>query len=440
MIHKATPSGVLVTYMIPILGAGLAGLSAAYHLNGPHMILEKDPRVGGLCKSVNISGYVFDYAPHILFTRDDYVRTLFEGLLKGNLHRHTRRSYIYLKNAYVRYPFEANLNALPEDIIQECIDGVMNRETTEPTNFEEWIYATFGDGIAKHYMIPYNRKTWKYDLSRMNIDWIRGRVPSPSVEEMKKGAAGTLRKDYGPNAEFMYPKHGGIGALANRLSEGLNVSPGSEVVEVKPSATGVRVKYRKEGEIKETASEKVISSIPLPELIRILHDPPEEVIKAAAALAYNSLVCVNIGVKRPDIIDKHWLYFPEEKFIFNRVSFPMNFSEHTTPGDRSSILVEVTHREASVDPERIRDRVVEDLTETEIITGGDEIEVCDTSAFKYAYVIYDLDHTKNVGIIHDYLEGNNVIPIGRFGEWEYFNMDKAILSGKDAALRARVST
>ncbi|GAI97064.1 unnamed protein product, partial [marine sediment metagenome] len=152
--------------MIPILGAGLAGLSAAYHLDGEHLILERDRDVGGLCKSVNIGGYVFDYAPHILFTRDDYVRTLFEGLLKGNLFRHTREAYIYLGGAYVRYPFEANLNTLPEEIIQECIDGVMNRKTTESTNFEEWIYTTFGDGIARHYMVPYNRKIWKYDLSK----------------------------------------------------------------------------------------------------------------------------------------------------------------------------------------------------------------------------------------------------------------------------------
>ena len=421
--------------MIPILGAGLAGLSAAHHLDGGHMILEKDRQVGGLCKSVNISGYVFDYAPHILFTRDDYVRTLFEGLLKGNLYRHTREAYIYLEDVYVRYPFEANLNALPEAIIQECIDGVMNRETTEPTNFEEWIYTTFGDGIAKHYMIPYNRKIWKYDLSRMNIGWIRGRVPSPSVEEMKRGAAGTLNKDYGPNVEFMYPKHGGIGALANQLSRGLNVSTSSEAVEVKPSGAEVRVRYRKEGEIREVSSEKVISSIPLPELVGILHDPPEGVVKAADSLVYNSLVCVNIGVKRPDVIDKHWLYFPEEEFIFNRMSFPMNFSEHTTPRGRSSILVEVTHRKAYLDLEGIRDRVIEDLKKTSIITERDEIEVCDTSAFKYAYVIYDLDHEKNVGVIHDYLNRSNIIPIGRFGEWEYLNMDKAILSGKNAALR-----
>jgi len=423
--------------MIPILGAGLAGLSAAYHLDGEHLILERDRDVGGLCKSVNIGGYVFDYAPHILFTRDDYVRTLYEGLLKGNLFRHTREAYIYLGGAYVRYPFEANLNTLPEEIIQECIDGVMNRKTTEPTNFEEWIYTTFGDGIAKHYMVPYNRKIWKYDLSKMNINWIKGRVPSPSVEEMKKGAAGTLRKDYGPNAEFMYPKHGGIGALANQLSRGLDVSLSSEVVEVRPSGTKVRVKYMKEGKIRETSSEKIISSIPLPDLVGILHDPPEDVSKAAGSLAYNSLVCVNIGVKRPDIIDKHWLYFPEEEFVFNRMSFPMNFSEHTTPRGRSSILVEVTHRETSVDPEGIRERVIEDLRKTEIITDGDEIEVCDTSAFKYAYVIYDLDHEKNVGIIHEYLERSNIVPVGRFGEWEYFNMDKSLLSGRNAASRMR---
>ena len=76
-----------------------------------------------------------------------------------------------------------------------------------------------------------------------------------------------------------------------------------------------------------------------------------------------------------------------------------------------------------------------DLIKTGILEEEDVIEVCDTSAFKYAYVIYDLDHAKNVGIIHDYLESINVVPIGRFGEWEYFNMDKALLSGRNAASR-----
>lgn len=423
--------------MIPILGAGLAGLSAAYHLEGEHQILEMDSQVGGLCKSVKVGGYVFDYAPHILFSRDEYVNALFEDLLEKNLYRHVRKAYIYLNDLFVKYPFEANLSVLSVEIIQECINGIINREIKEPMNFEDWVYTTFGDGIAKHYMIPYNRKIWKYDLSKMNIDWIKGRVPSPSVEEMKEGAEGKLRKDYGPNVEFIYPKRGGIGALANQLSKGLNISLCSKVVEVKPSENMVSVRFIKEGKIKEITSDRVISSIPLPELVRILPDPPNEVVNAANLLIYNSLICVNIGIKKPNIIDKHWLYFPEEDYIFNRMSFPMNFSMYTTPEGRSSILVEVTYREASVDPKAIRDRVIEDLMKTEILTDKDEIEVCDVTSFKYAYVIYDLDHKKNVGIIHDYLERNNILPIGRFGEWEYFNMDKAILSGKKAASRIR---
>jgi UDP-galactopyranose mutase len=343
-------------------------------------------------------------------------------------------------DTFVRYPFEANLNTLPEEIIQECINGVMNLQPTEPTNFEEWIYATFGDGIAEYYMIPYNKKIWKYDLSRMSLDWIRGRVPSPSIEEMRKGAAGTLNKDFGPNAEFMYPKHGGIGALADQLSKNLNISQNSKAIEIKPTGTKVRIKYQERGKTMETASEKIISSIPLPELVKILHDPPYEVEKAARSLVYNSLVCVNIGVKRPDITDKHWLYFPEDRYIFNRISFPMNFSRHTTPRERSSILVEVTHREDSIDPEETKEQVIDDLRKTGILTEKDEIEVSDTTTFKYAYVIYDLDHKKNVRIIHSYLKRNNIIPIGRFGEWEYLNMDKALLSGKNAALRVKGAT
>jgi UDP-galactopyranose mutase len=421
--------------MIPILGAGLAGLSAAHNLKENYIVLEKDAKVGGLCKSVSVDGYVFDYAPHILFTRDEYIRTLFEELLEGNLLKHNREAFIYLQGVFARYPFEVNLHNLPEDVIQECIDGVVNKEDIDAKNFEEWIYSTFGNGIAKYYMIPYNRKIWKYDLSKINIDWISGRVPSPSVEEMKEGATGTLKRDYGPNAEFMYPKHGGIGALANQLSKGLNISTSSKVVEIKPSETDVKVRYEREGKTREITAEKVLSSIPMPDLVCMLHDPPEDVVKAASSLVYNSLVCVSIGVRTPGIIDKHWLYFPEDDLIFNRISFPMNFSEHTTPGDASSILVEVTHREASVDLESIRDRVLEDLTKTGILEEQDEIEVCDTSAFKYAYVIYDLDHARNVGVIHNYLGSVNVLPIGRFGEWEYFNMDKALLSGKNAASR-----
>jgi len=118
--------------------------------------------------------------------------------------------------------------------------------------------------------------------------------------------------------------------------------------------------------------------------------------------------------------------------VFNRISFPMNFSPETTPEGRSSILVEVTYRD-HVDIEETRERVLIDLVKTGLIDPDDEVETCTSASFKYAYVIYDLDHRKNVNIIHRYLEDNHITPIGRFGEWEYHNMDKATQSGKRAA-------
>ena len=418
--------------MITIIGAGLSGLSAAYHLKDGYVVLEKEREVGGLCRSVNIDGYVFDYAPHILFTRDEYTKSLFFNLLRDNLHTHERRAYIYMMDTYVKYPFEANLSPLPRSVVDECIQGVIDRKQLGPRNFMEWIYSTFGEGIANHYMVPYNQKIWKHPLEEMNTGWIAGRVPSPSVEEMRRGAEGIQDKDFGPNAVFWYPKRDGIGALANQLSRGLNVLLGSTATELKPHRDGVNVIYMKDGKRRAVESDRVLSSLPLPEIVKMIDDAPEEVHRAAERLVHNSLVCVMVGVKRPRITYKHWLYFPEKDLVFNRISFPMNFSPETTPEGRSSILVEVTYRDR-VDVEETKERVLMGLVKTGLIDEDDEVETCTAASFEYAYVIYDLDHRKNVNIVHGYLEDNHITPIGRFGEWEYYNMDKTIQSGKKAA-------
>jgi len=427
--------------LITVIGAGLSGLSAAYHLGSDYIVLEREAEVGGLCRSVATKGYVFDLAPHIFFTGNQYVSGLIDDLLHGDLVRQARRAYIYLKGTYVEYPFEVNLHGLPRETVDECISGFKERGRTQPVNFLEWIHSTFGAGIAKHYMVPYNEKVWKYPLDQMNVDWIAGRVPVPSMDEMIRGAKEKVEKDYGPNAYFLYPRRGGIGAIADALASRVgNISLNSEAVEIdSEDPEGVNVTYREDvGKKRTIKSDAVLSSMPLPEIVKIMRDAPNEVVEASERLVHNSLICVNIGVDRPRISDKHWLYFPESEYVFNRISFPMNFSGETAPRGRSSILVEVTYRGTRPNLEETKIKVREGLIAAGILSEDDKIDVFDALDFKYAYVINDLDHRRNVAIIHDYLRGNRIHPMGRFGEWGYLNMDRSILSGRNAAEKIRV--
>ena len=417
-----------------IIGAGLSGLSAAYHLGRDYRILERDGEVGGLCRSVMEKGYTFDLAPHIFFTGSQYVNGLVNELLNGDLVRQRRRAYIYLHGTYVEYPFEVNLHGLPKEIIDECIEGARHRPNIRPNNFMEWIRATMGEGVAKHYMVPYNEKIWKYPLEQMNIDWVAGRVPAPSVDEMVKGAEGKVEREYGPNAYFLYPRVGGIGTIPTALSTRVNeISLNSDVSEIHQKGKRLEVIYTLNGESKRQEADKVLSSVPLPEIVKMIKAAPEEVIKASEALVYNSLVCFNIGVNRAAISDKHWLYFPEKEYPFNRISFPMNLSPETVPKGKSSIVVEVTYRGDRPNAEETKEKVRQGLVDAEILRDEDKLEVFGALDFKYAYVVYDLHHKRNVNLIQAYLKSLGVSSMGRFGEWEYFNMDKAILSGKRVA-------
>ncbi len=417
-----------------IIGAGLSGLSAAYHMGGGYKLLEREGEVGGLCRSVTTRGYTFDLAPHIFFTASQYVNGLVNELLNGDLIKQRRRAYIYTRGTYVEYPFEVNLHGLPQDVIDECIEGARHKPNIQPRNFMEWIKATMGEGVAKHYMVPYNEKIWKYPLEEMSLDWVAGRVPSPSVDETVKGAQGKVEREYGPNAYFQYPRLGGTGTIPNAFAKRVkDRTLNSNVLEIRPNGKRLDVLYTRNGEPKRLEADRVLSSVPLPELVKMIKTAPEEVVKASEKLVYNSLACFNIGVDREPISDKHWLYFPEKEYIFNRISFPMNLSPETTPRGKSSVVVEVTYRGAKPDPEETKERVREGLIRADILREGDELEAFDALDFKYAYVVYDLQHRGNVNLIKTYLNTIGLSSMGRFGEWEYLNMDKAILSGKRAA-------
>ncbi len=430
-----------------ILGAGLAGLSAGLHLTSGYDLYEKEARAGGCAKSIYTEGFAFDHGPHILYSVDPYATQLIKRLLNDNFHAQGREAWIYhaSTDVFTKFPFQANLHGLPVSIVKECIMGVMEAirkkeqgDAQAPKNYEEWIYQTFGEGIAKHLMIPYSEKIWTISPKLMNYEWIGRRVPTPSLDQILEGALKDSSQLVGFNNEFWYPLDDGIEALPKSFLP--------HVAKPKTQMRATRISHKKKVvEFSDGSRQNydfLISTLALPTVVKLIEDAPSYVVQAADELEYNSILCVNFGVNREKITNQHWLYFYEPDFYGHRVSFPMNLSPNTTPKGKSSVTCEVAYsKHRKLNRENAVERVVEDLIKTGIMNPDDTVCAENVKGITPAYIIYDLNHKKNTTIIREWLQEQDIYSCGRFGEWEYYNMDHSIMSGKRAAewVNARVA-
>lgn len=427
-----------------ILGGGLAGMTAAHALQQAGeswwQLYERESRLGGLARSVEVDGYLFDYGPHILFTIDPEIEALVRDLLGENFHAQERRAFIYhhFCRLYTRFPFQAHLFGLPVPLVRECLVGLIGaaqqqaRGEFQPANYEEWMRGFFGDGIADRLMIPYARKLWTIEPKEMEFSWIGRRVPTPDFERIIAGALTDDVAQVGATASFWYPRSGGIEPLPRALGQRLdaaNVHLDSTVVRIEMPAK--RLVFAG-GEV--VPFDRLVLSLPLSGFPELFSGLPPAVEAACRGLRYQGIYCINLGIGRPDISDRHWVYFYEDLFPFHRLSFPATFSPDTVPPGKSSIATEVAFsRERPLDRDTAVARTVAALREAEILRPDDPIELVHTEAIEPAYIIYDLDHRRNVGIIRAWLREHGIWNVGRFGEWQYFNMDHSMRSGKTAA-------
>lgn len=251
----------VTTVPCAILGAGPTGLSAAYHYGTGSLLLERHREVGGWCRSIEDNGFTFDYAGHIMFSHDPYVLGLYEKLLGDNMHWQDREAWIYSQGVYSRYPFQGALYGLPPAVIKECLlgaiaarfphAGTVSADSADaphvdgpgqagriPGNFEQFIHQVWGDGIGKHFALPYNQKLWTVPLSEMETSWLGGRVPLPDLDQIISGALEPVGPPQGPNARFGYPLKGGFQALMSGFLPHLHgeLATDAEVVSLQPEA------------------------------------------------------------------------------------------------------------------------------------------------------------------------------------------------------------
>jgi protoporphyrinogen oxidase len=450
-----------------IVGGGPTGLSAAYHLGADTLLLERNESVGGWCRSIEDKGFTFDYAGHIMFSNDPYVLKMYEVLLGDNVHWQNREAWVYSKGVYTRYPFQGALYGLPPKVITECVMGAIEARyganndadadaagaeaisdccadgttdvcntdrsvTGEVYNFEQFIYQVWGKGIARHFAIPYNRKIWTVPLSEMETSWLGGRVPLPNLEEIVQGALEPSPRPVGPNARFGYPLKGGFQALMNGFLPHIKgkIELGAEVVQVLPRehivalADGRRFSY-----------DDLISTMPLPELIKAIgEEAPEAVRQAAKGLRHVSIRCVNIGIDRV-ATDKHWIYYPEDT-IFHRIFVQGNASPECNPPGGFGFTCEISYsptKPLPLDGDELIARAIADCRKVGMILDGDKILAANQVDLPCAYVLYDHQRARNVETCKAWLKGFDVTLVGRYSEWEYYNSDHALLAGKRGA-------
>ena len=418
---------------IGVLGGGLVGLVIGSHLKLPHEILEADTRTGGHCRSLISDGYTFDFGgPHIMFSRDEKTLAYMVELLGDNVVEQRRNVKVLYNGTFVKYPFENGIFALSPQERYECLSGFVCNDYKGGNTFKDWIYRTFGKGLAEKYLIPYNEKIWNVSTEEMSDDWVEGRVPKPPAEDIIKSAVGVETEGYTHQLYFKYPKQGGIEALARAFEKDC------------PSIThNFRVEkvWRENGQWhisngKETRCyEQIISTIPIQDLIRALPDVPDEVVNCVNALRYNSLTTIMLGIETDSPCPYTAVYLPDPAVPFHRISFPRNFSNESVPAGHDAILVEITTNPGDdyhdLNDEALIEVAVSGLEKMNFLT-RESLRFHAVHRSHYAYVIRTFDYEQNLSTALNYLDGLGIISCGRNAQFAYINMDEAVKRGLDA--------
>ncbi len=421
---------------VAIAGAGLTGMSAAFHLaklGVPYRIFERLPHPGGHVITLQEDGFRFDRTGHLLHLRDPAMRELSLGWIGGDYLEVERRSMIWSKGVYTRYPFQANTFGLPPSVAYECLSGFIQahfaKEKPEPRNFEEFCKIHFGNGISEHFMIPYNTRLWGVRPDEITAAWCSRFVPLPKLEDVLAGAVGHKSPELGYNARFIYPRLG-IGELSAGLARA--IAP----IEFNRAPKAISLKKRMlhfDGEDVQYGA--LISTMPLTSLIALAEPAPDALKQGGSRLRCTHLYYLDVALDTPCAQPFHWVYVPEPKYPFYRVGCYSHFSPAMAPEGKACLYIELADRNPP-DLSALMPEVAKGLCEMGFIHSQEAIRFARLRRIDHAYVIFDHHYYSALQGIRPVLEEERIVSAGRYGGWNYSSMEDALIFGKQAAEQA----
>jgi protoporphyrinogen oxidase len=471
---------------IVILGAGPTGLGAAYRLKelgySNFVLFDRHPYIGGLAHSfTDEHGFTWDIGGHVMFSHYRYYDECFARLMGDEYTLNNRESWVRMFERWVPYPFQNNIRYLPPVAAYECMSGLIKaqgghgkiKSPAEARNFGEFIDAVFGEGIAKHFMRPYNFKVWAHPPEMMNKQWIGERVAVIDVDRaLKNVMLGTDDFGWGPNNQFKFPLRGGTGEFYARFDRVLGyardasgqrraLADGSAHIVLNATVQTIDIE-RKLIHFADGSTDRydiLISAMPLDVLCgRVLRSTADaaglsSIASTAAGLKHSSGYMVGIGLKSrgpgggtPDT--KSWMYFPEDNCPFYRVTYLSNYSPNMTPNkdEYYSLLCEVsesafkpTPGRGGQDPSAVIEECITGLENAGLLEPGERANVVSTWCYyaDYSYPTPSVERDDILSEVIPWLEDRDIYSRGRFGMWKYevSNTDHTLMQGVEVVNR-----
>ncbi len=424
---------------IVILGTGMAGFGAAYRLHAEGIrpvMYDKNGYHGGHTASFRYdNGFLFDMGPHISFTKDSRIQDLFADSVDQHYETLQINLNNYWRGYWPRHPVQVHLHGLPQDIIVKVItDFVKERQAPERTisNYADWLISSFGPTFAELFPMQYTRKYHLTTAENMSTDWLGPRIHRPSLEEVLHGALSPSAPHIHYITHFRYPSEGGFVSYLKKFVPLGSLKLNHELASLDP---GARQLSFSNGIVAHYGG--LISSVPLPDLVRMIRGVPQDVLDASRRLACSTCVVVNIGVDRKDLSEAHLTYFYDEDICFTRLGFPHMLSSRNAPPGTGSIQAEVyfsdKYKPLTGSPHDWIQPVITDLRRCGLLHEEDRILSTKAMLLRYANVIFDLDRSAALKTVHEYLDDLGIAYCGRYGDWGYMWTDESFKSGENAA-------
>lgn len=442
---------------IVILGGGLAGLSAGHALTRAGrrvQVLEANAAVGGLARTVTHGEFRFDLGGHRFHTANPRIDEFVRGLLGEELLAVPRSSKIFLRQRYFDYPLQpldacfdlgiATTFAILAGYVKARI--AQRWRKTPLICLEDWVVAHFGRPLFEIYFRDYSEKVWGIPCQRIAAEWIAQRVQGLSLGAAIRRACFKASGNALPTLAdaFVYPRLG-IGRIADKLRAGIEpadaVLTDARVTRIRHSGFRVLSVSVRHGERdREFRGDEFISTIPLQQVVQLLHpSAPNEVLAAAAQLRHRDLVIVAVMLNRPRATDLTWIYFPEKHIPFGRLHEPTNWSAHLAPPGKTVLVAEHFCCRGDVTwSTRDEDLIATTVAQLEQLGFIRREEVIDGIALRIpaAYPLFEVGYQDRCDTLLAYLDRfPNLHLAGRGGMFRYHNMDRAIESGFSAAER-----